>query len=383
MKLLHLSDLHLGKRVYEANFLEEQKYILEEIKQIIHEEAPNAVMIAGDIYDKAVPPIEAIQLFDDFVTFCAAGSLPLCIISGNHDSTERISFASRLLDKQGIYFSPGYDGNVRGVTLTDEYGKVNIHMLPFIKPAHVKRVYPEAEIENYEQAIQTVLSHMELDASERNVLMLHQFVTGASMCDSDYAAVGGLEQLPYTLFDSFDYVALGHIHGPQKIGRETIRYCGTPLKYSFSEVSHKKSVTVLELKRKGETTVRTIPLKPLHDMRCIQGSYMELTNRANYIGTKTDDYLQITLTDEEDIPDAIGRLRSIYPNLLKLSYDNTRTRKNAQALQASGVPAEERTPLQFLEELYQLQNQKEMNEEQKQYSMKIIEKVWEECDEAR
>lgn len=383
MKLLHLSDLHLGKRVYEANFLEEQKYILEEIKQIINEEAPDAIMIAGDIYDKAVPPIEAIQLFDDFVTFCAAAKLPLCIISGNHDSTERISFASRLLDKQGIYFSPGYDGSVRSVKFIDEYGEVFVHMLPFIKPAHVKRVYPEAEIENYEQAMQTVLAHMELDTSKRNVLMLHQFVTGASMCDSDYAAVGGLEQLPFTLFDAFDYVALGHIHGPQKIGRETIRYCGTPLKYSFSEVSHKKSVTVVELKEKGEIALRTILLKPLHDMRCIQGSYMELTNRVNYIGTAVEDYLQITLTDEEDIPDAVGRLRTIYPNLLKLTYDNTRTRESKQALQQAGIPAERRTPLQFLEELYQLQNQKEMNEEQKQYSAKMIEKIWEECDETR
>ncbi len=383
MKLMHLSDLHLGKRIYEAGFIEEQEYILEKIKIIIQKEAVNGILIAGDIYDKAVPPVEAIRLFDAFLTFCAGLKLPVCIISGNHDSAERISFASGVLDKQGIYFSPVYDGNVRCVTLNDRYGEVCVHMLPFLKPAHVKHVYPEAEIENYEQAMRTVLAHMEVDFEKRNVLMLHQLVAGAATCESEDLLIGGLEQIPASLFDGFDYVALGHLHGPQRIGRETVRYCGTPLKYSFSEAAHQKSVTLVELAEKGSVLVRAVPLVPLHDMRCIKGSYMELTSRETYLGTAVEDYLQITLTDEEDIPDAIGRLRAVYPNVLKLTYDNTRTRTHAMVSEIPAEQADKRTPLAFLEELYRLQNHQEMSEEQKCYSKVLFEKIWEESDEAR
>lgn len=383
MKLLHLSDLHLGKRIYEAGFIEEQEYILGEIKKIIQKEKVNGILIAGDVYDKAIPPVEAIRLFDAFLTFCAGLKLPVCIISGNHDSAERISFASGVLDKQGIYFSPVYDGHVRCVTLTDSYGEVCIHMLPFLKPAHVKHVYPEAEIENYEQAMRTVLAHVEVDAKKRNVMMLHQLVAGAETCESEELLIGGLEQIPTSLFDGFDYVALGHLHGPQQIGRETVRYCGTPLKYSFSEAAHQKSVTIVELAEKGSVLVWTVPLVPLHDMRCIRGSYMELTARETYLGTAVEDYLQITLTDEEDIPDAIGRLRAVYPNVLKLTYDNTRTRNHAMASEIAAEQAEKRTPLAFLEELYRLQNHQEMSDEQKLYSGALFEKIWEESDEAR
>lgn len=383
MKLMHLSDLHLGKRIYEAGFIEEQEYILEKIKDIIQKEAVDCILIAGDVYDKAVPPVEAIRLFDSFLTFCAGLKLPVCIISGNHDSAERISFAAGVLDKQGIYFTPVYDGNVRCVTLKDGYGDVCIHMLPFLKPAHVKHIYPEAEIENYEQAIRVVLEHMEVDDQKRNVLMLHQFVAGASTCESEDLLIGGLEQISVSLLDRFDYVALGHLHGPQQIVRETVRYCGTPLKYSFSEASHQKSVTIVEFSEKGSVLVQTIPLVPLHDIRCIRGNYMELTARETYLGTAVEDYLQITLTDEEDIPDAIGRLRAVYPNILKLTYDNTRTRTQGADLEIPTEQADKRTPLAFFEELYRLQNNQDMSDEQRRYSSTLFEKIWEESDEAR
>ncbi|MFT3984488.1 MAG: exonuclease SbcCD subunit D [Lachnospiraceae bacterium] len=383
MKLMHLSDLHLGKRIYEANFIEEQEYILEEIKIIIQNESVEGILIAGDIYDKAVPPVEAIRLFDSFLTFCAGRGLPLCIISGNHDSAERISFASDVLVKQEIYFSPVYDGNVRCVTLKDGYGEICIHMLPFLKPAHVKHIYPEAEVENYEQAIRVVLAHMKVDLEKRNVLMLHQFVAGAETCESEELLIGGLEQIPASLFGDFDYVALGHLHGPQQIGRETVRYCGTPLKYSFSEAAHQKSVSIVEFAEKGAVAVRTVPLVPLHDMRCMKGSYLKLTARETYRGTAVKDYLQITLTDEEDIPDAIGKLRAVYPNVLKLTYDNTRTRNQAMTSEISEEQVQKRTPLEFLEELYRLQNHREMSEQQKHYSEALFEKIWEESDEAK
>ena len=374
MKLIHLSDLHLGKRVNEFSMLEDQKYILLQILNMIDEEKPDGVIIAGDVYDRTVPPIEAVTLFDDFLYKLAKRKLQVYVISGNHDSAERIAFGNRLMNMSGIYVSPVYDGKVTPITFEDAYGKVHIYMLPFIKPIHVKKAYPEAEIESYTDAVRVAIEHMEVNPWERNLIITHQFVTGADRSDSEDVSVGGTDNVDVSVFDTFDYVALGHIHGPQKMTRETVRYCGTPLKYSFSEAGHKKSVTVVEVKEKGNIEICTKELIPMRDMREIKGLYDDIMNKENYENTNTEDYMHITLTDEEDIPFAIEKLRVVYPNLMKLDYDNTRTRTSAFINVTEKV--EQKTPLELFAEFYELQNNQEMSEEQAEYMMEKIEEIW-------
>lgn len=375
MKLIHLSDLHIGKRVNDFSMLEDQHFILNEILQIIDDVSPDAVLIAGDIYDKSIPTAEAVQLFDGFLTRLAQRKVPVFLVCGNHDSAERIAFGADILSESQIYISPVFQGEVRKVTLTDEFGELNLYLLPFIKPAHVRKYFPDAEVESYNDAVKMVIDSLEIDGKERNLLVAHQFITGAKRCDSEELSVGGLDQIDASVFDAFDYVALGHIHRPQKVGRETIRYCGTPLKYSFSEVDHKKSVTVVTMAKKGKVEIDTIPLIPKHDMRKIKGSYEELTLKSNYENTKTDDYLHVTLTDEEDVLDAIGKLRSIYPNIMKLEYDNARTR-NQQTMEVDEY-VEEKSPSELVSEFYQLQNDRKLSDEQTGYMKKLIEQIWE------
>lgn len=375
MKLIHLSDLHIGKRVNEFSMLEDQKYILREIINIIDCEQPDGILIAGDIYDKSVPSSEAVQLFDDFLYRLSIRGQQVFIISGNHDSAERLSFGGRLMDTSGIHISPVYNGSVTPYVLEDGYGKVNIYLLPFLKPAHIRRFFPEREINSYTDALSAAVENMQINVNDRNVLVTHQFVTGAGRCDSEELSVGGSDNVDASVFEDFDYVALGHIHGPQKIGRDTLRYCGTPLKYSFSEADHKKSVTVVEIGEKGDITIRTVPLIPLRDMREIRGSYLEVTNKANYQDTNTEDYIHITLTDEEDIPDAVNKLRIIYPNLMKLSYDNKRTKTNGLVGDAENT--EEKSPLQLFSEFYEKQNNQPLSEEQNRFISSLIEEIWE------
>ena len=375
MKLIHLSDLHLGKRVNEFSMLEDQEHILAEILGVIDAQRPDAVLIAGDVYDKSIPPAEAVQLFDEFLYKLSRRELKVFFISGNHDSAERMAFGGRLMDRSGIYLAPVYGGAVEPVTLEDEHGPVNVFLLPFIKPAHARRAFPGEEIGSYTEALRTAIAHMHVDGSERNVLVTHQFVTGAARSESEELSVGGADNVDAQVFDGFDYVALGHLHGPQSVGRETLRYCGTPLKYSFSEAGHVKSVTCVELGAKGDIKIHTVPLKPKHDLREIKGSYMELTARSFYEGSSLDDYLHITLTDEEDIPDAIGRLRAIYPNLMKLDYDNKRTRSGAVLGGAEAV--ESRSPLELFAEFYEKQNGQPMSGEQAAFAGALIEKIWE------
>lgn len=376
MKFIHLSDLHLGKRLNEYSMLEDQEYILKKIMNIIDEEKPDAILIAGDIYDKSVPGAEAVQMFDDFLYRLSERKLQVFAISGNHDSPERLAFGGRLMDRSGVHLSPVYDGTVSCVDMEDAYGKVHIHMLPFLKPSHVRRFYPEEKIETCTEAIRTALLGVPAEPVERNVLIAHQFVTGAERSESEELSVGGSDNVDASVFQDFDYVALGHIHGPQNVGAEHIRYCGTPLKYSFSEAGHQKSVTVVELREKGSLSVRTVPLQPRHDLREIRGTYMELTAKSFYEGTSVDDYLHITLTDEEDIPDAVGRLKVIYPNLMKLDYDNRRTRAHIQTVSAEAV--ERKTPLELFMEFYEQQNGQPMQKEQQEFSMELIRKIWEE-----
>ena len=278
MKFIHLSDLHLGKRVNEFSMLEEQDYIFGKIIEIVMDEWPDALLIAGDVYDKPVPPVEAVKLFDRFLCALSGTGVKVLVISGNHDSPERLSFASGLLGGSGVFISPAYGGEVSSVTFTDEWGKVNFYMLPFIKPAHVARWFPDEDIQSYTSAVRVALAHTPINFNGRNVLLTHQFVTGAERSESEEISVGGADNVDGSVFEGFDYVALGHIHGPQSIGKPTVRYCGTPLKYSFSEASHKKSVTVVEMGQKGDVEVRTVPLTPRRDWVQLRGDFMRITS---------------------------------------------------------------------------------------------------------
>lgn len=376
MKLIHLSDLHIGKRVNEFSMLEDQEYILNEIIHVIQDEKPEGIILAGDIYDKSVPSAEAVQLFDDFLTQLSERKLSVFVISGNHDSAERMAFGGRLMKTSGVYMAPVFNGSVNPIELKDSTGDINIYMLPFIKPVYVKKYYPEAQIETHNDAVKTVIGSMKIDTNKRNILICHQFVTGAVCCESEELSIGGLDNVDAGLFDDFDYVALGHIHGPQKIIRETVRYAGTPLKYSFSEIRHKKSLTVIEMGVKSDITVRTVELIPKRDMREIKGSYLEITARDYYKNMNTDNYMHITLTDEEDIPDAVSRLRVIYPNIMKLDYDNKRTRSSTVISGTHQI--DRKSPLELFQEFYEKQNNQEMSEEQRQYTSQLIENIWEE-----
>lgn len=376
MRFIHLSDLHLGKRLNEFSMLEDQEYVLKEILGVVDDEKPQAVIIAGDVYDKSIPSAEAMQLFDDFLCSLAKRKLQVLVISGNHDSPERLSFASRLIDQSGVHISQVYNGAVMPIELPDEHGKICFYMLPYIKPVHVRSKFPDEQIDSYNDAVRVAVEKMKIDPSERNVLITHQFVTGAMRSESEEISVGGADNIDAALFDGFDYVALGHIHGPQNIGSERVRYCGTPLKYSFSEASHVKSVTVVDIGAKGELDVRTVPLKPLHDMRELRGSYWELTLKENYEGTATDDYVRITLTDEEDIPDVMGKLRAIYPNIMNVAYDNKRTRAKKEISDLED--AEHKSPLDIFGELYEKQNGQPMSGEQTAFMKELIERIWEE-----
>lgn len=374
MKLMHLSDLHLGKRVNGFSMIEDQKYILDEMIGIIDSERPDGVMIAGDIYDKPVPPVEAVELLDRFLKQLAERRIQTFIISGNHDSSERLSFASDLIGLSGIHISQTYTGTIQPFELKDEFGTVYVYLLPFVKPAQIRLIYPDMEIETYTDAIRVAIDKMRVNPEIRNVLISHQFITGAEKSDSEELYVGGTENVDVSVFAPFDYVALGHIHKPQKLSRDTVRYCGTPLKYSFSECEDQKSVTIVELKEKGNTIIRTIPLIPLRDMRKIKGAYAEVTDRKNYINMDTSDYVQITLTDEDDVLDAAEKLRTIYPNLMKLEYDNTRTRNNAVLVFDENIRTE--TPLDLFSDFYRQQNGDELTDNQTKFLSELIEKIW-------
>lgn len=377
MKIIHLADLHIGKRVNEFSMIDDQKYILNQILEIIDKEKPDAVIIAGDVYDKQVPSIEAVELLDSFISDISKRKTTTFIISGNHDSAERLAFGSSLMAMGKIYISPVYNGKISKYTLKNDFGSANFYLLPFVKPSHVKRFFPDEKIESYTDAIKVVVDNLKLDTSKINILIAHQFVTGASRTESEEISVGGLDNVDASVFEDFDYVALGHIHRPQKIGTERIRYCGTPLKYSFSEVNDTKSVSIIEINSKEDFNLRMIPLIPKRDMRKIRGTYEELTTKNSYENTNTDDYIHVTLTDEFNVVDAIQKLRVIYKNIMKLEYDNMRTRESRK-INLDDMVIENRNPLEIFSEFYKLQNNKEMDDEQKKIIKKIMEEVWEE-----
>jgi exonuclease SbcD len=381
MKIFHLSDLHLGKRVYEFSMLEDQEYILKVILGYADVEKPDAALISGDVFDRLVAPTEALRVFDDFLDGLRRHGVEVFIISGNHDSADRLAFGSRLMDASGVHFSRVFDGHLEPYTLGDTYGLVQFYLLPFLKPAQVKACFPEAAITTWTDALATVIDSLKIDSTQRNVLLAHQFVTGALTCESEELNVGGADNVDAAVFDPFDYVALGHLHGPQHVIRDTLRYCGTPLKYSFSEVKHAKSLTVVELGAKelgarGEVLVRTLPLHPRRDLVELEGAYLDITERSYYEERKLDRdaYYHITLTDEEDQLYAMGRLRSIYPQLMRLDYNNRRTQ--AQDTVSGAVDVEHLSPLELFEQLYETQNGQPLSEAQREYTQQLIEEVW-------
>ena len=378
MKFIHLSDLHLGKRVNEFSMLEDQEYILTKIINIIDEQKPNGIIIAGDVYDKSVPSAEAVELFDDFLVRLSKRDLKVFVISGNHDSAERIAFGGRLMDKSGIFMSPVYNGEVEPIVLSDEFGEINVYMLPFVKPSNVRRFFPDSEILSYTDAVKVAVDAMNIDPSKRNILITHQFVTGAERTESEDVSVGGSDNVDASVFAAFDYVALGHIHRGQKCGGgDFIRYSGTPLKYSFSEANDKKSVTVVDIKAKGDISLEYVPLVPKRDMVEIKGTYEKLTLKSFWENTTYhEDYMHITLTDEEDIPDVLTKLRVIYKNIMKLDYDNKRTRTMNEISGVGNV--KEKSAYEHFNDFYELQNGQPLSEEQSAFLNDIITQIWEE-----
>lgn len=387
MKLIHLSDLHLGKRVNEFSMLEDQEFILRQILDIVDAERPDAVLIAGDVYDKPVPGAEAVTLCDDFLVQLSRRRLQTYVISGNHDSAERLSVYGRLIGESGVHLCPAYDGKVHREVLRDEFGDVLIDMLPFVRPAHVRAFYPDEEISSYTDAIRVALQDKNISANEtavartdaapRRVLITHQFVTGASRTDSEDISVGGTDNVDAEVFEGYDYVALGHLHGPQSV-TPAIRYCGSPLKYSFSEANQEKSVTVVTLREKGDAEVRTVALVPRRELRELRGTYEELTSREFYEGTTyRSDYVHITLTDEEDVPEAVAKLRVIYENMMRMDYDNTRTRHAVANVEGASA-VEVKSPAEVFGEFFEKLNGKGLSPEQAEYLKRQIEAVWEE-----
>lgn len=383
MKLLHLADLHIGKRVHEFSMLPEQEYILGQILEYVKQYEPDGVLIAGDVYDRSVPGAEAVRLFDRFLAGIHKAGANVFLISGNHDSAERLKFAGDILEESNVYVAGGYEGNLKHITLQDEYGEVVVWLLPFVKMEEVRakleneEAVLEMDIEKPEsdaQAIETVLKqhfYTELKSRKfaentRHVLVAHQFVTyngEAEQCESEYHSIGGLEEIDASLFQEFDYVALGHLHGAQKIGKETVRYAGSPLKYSFSEVYQKKSVTLVELKEKGTVHITLLPLTPIHDMRKIKGPLAALLSKEVVEAAPADDYIHATLTDEEELYDAVGQLRDKYPNLMRLEFENSRT-KALQTMDGMSAQWKEASPFQLFAEFYEQQNGVIMSEEE-------------------
>lgn len=376
MKIIHLSDLHIGKRIHEFSLLEDQAYILNEIVSIAVEQQVDVMLLAGDIYDKTIPPASAVELFDQFLVDITNANIKVCLISGNHDSPERIAFGGRLMEEKGVYVSPVYHKDIQPAVMFDQYGEVNIYLLPFIKPIHVREEFPEEKVESYTQAVRIAVEHLEIDTEKRNILVTHQFVTGAIRSESEDISVGGTDNVDAEIFGEFDYVALGHIHSTQFIKNEKIRYCGTPLKYSFSEAKHQKSVTIVELNEKGNIVIDTVLLKPLRDMQALKGTFEDMQEPSIYHICEKDSYVHVSLTDEEEIPDVMAKLRVVFPNIMKMDYDNTRT-KNNQRIEAS-VEACKQSPIELFEELYQKQNNANMKAEQINYLEQAIEDIWRE-----
>ena len=370
MKFLHLGDLHLGRSLGDFDLIEDQKYILDQILKIIEKENVDGVLIAGDVYDKSIPSEAATNLLDYFLCKLSESRVQTFMISGNHDSDDRLNYGSNLFEANQIYISALYHGTLDKRTVTDEYGEVNVYLLPFVKASQVRHFYPEETIDSYDDAVRVILKHADMDVTQRNVIVAHQFVTGQSedpaLGGSEGAgtqSVGLVEKIGYDCFDGFDYVALGHIHSPQRVGRDEVRYSGSPLKYSLSEVHNAKSVPVITMGKKGEVTLELIPLKPMRDLRHIKGNLKALLEPKNM--TDVEDFIYVTLTDEEIINDAMGIFQQTYPNTVKIDYDNSRTRA-MEHVDISNI-AENKSFSELISDFYRLIYNCEMSGEEMDY----------------
>lgn len=380
MRFLHCSDLHLGKRVHECTMIEEQRQMLDQLVSIAEQKAVDGVLLAGDLFDKAVPSIEAVQLLDGFFTSLSQRHLPVYCISGNHDSPERLSFGGRLLERSGVYLASVFHGEMYHLTLEDGFGPLHLYLLPFVKPSMVRPFFPDENITTYEEAVRSVLSHSALDPSARNVLVAHQFITNngvePSRCDSETLSIGGVDQVDASLFDAFDYVALGHLHGPQSIRRETVRYCGSPLKYSFSECRQKKSVTIVELREKGDVTLETVMITPLRELRELRGTLSALLDPDVVALGNPEDYLRVILTDEEPLYDPLSQLRQKYPNILRLDVENSRTAQGS--VSATTQQIEEKSPEALFSAFYEMANGVPISPEEQAILETVIRQMGEE-----
>lgn len=382
MKFLHISDLHIGKKFKEVDFSNDQIHILNEIIKIADEEKPDGILIAGDIYDRSIPPAGAVNIFDDFLTQLEKRKIKIFIVSGNHDSPERLNFCKEILGKNDIYIAGTFNGTLEKIKLEDEYGTLNIYLMPYIRPSFVSNYFKEIEITSYESAVKVVFDHTELESMERNILVAHQFVTNGGIepekSESESISIGGIDNIDVSTFATFDYVALGHIHGPQMIGRETVRYCGTPLKYSFSEVNHKKSVTCIEINEKDNIIISQIPLHPIRDMRIIKDSIENLLHNEKYTGGNCEDYIHAIITDEEDIFDPVGKLRTVYRNILLFETSNAKSIVNENSRTSALGDVTTRNPLDLFQEFYSNQNNIDLTQNQWKILQEILEEVKEE-----
>ena len=380
MKILHLADLHLGKILQEQSLIEDQEYMLKEIIKIIKNEDIGAVLISGDVYDRSVPPAEAVNLLDNFLKILIKElKIKVFIISGNHDSKDRLGFGSKIFEDEGLYIESKYNGNLRKIEIEDEYGKLNIYMLPFIKPVEVKQYFEDDLENNYNTAINKIIKKEKINKEERNIILVHQFVTAGTVeperSESEVLTLGGIENVDVSNFDDFDYVAIGHVHRPQKIGRDTARYAGTMLKYSFSEINHNKTVPIIDFKEKGNIEINLKELAPIRDMREIKGPIEELLKKENYEKGNINDYIKAIITNEETVYDTIGQIRRIYPNTLKLEIRNSKTINSVEEQNLNLEKVKKKSELELFSDFYKSQNNVDLDENQKEIIKDIISEV--------
>ena len=380
MKILHLADLHIGKIVLEQSMLEDQKYMLNQIVEKIKEEKIELVLISGDVYDRSVPPSDAVTCLSNFLKVLIKDlKLKVCMIAGNHDSKERLGFGSEIFADDGLFISANYNGSLDKVELEDEYGKINVYMLPYIKPVEVRGFFEEKEISTYHDAVKAVIEKEEINKNERNIILSHQFVTAGNeepeRSDSETLTLGGTENVDVSCYKDFDYVALGHIHGPQRIGRDTARYAGTMLKYSFSEVNQKKSLAVIEFKEKEFLDINLTSLKPIRDMRVIKGPIEELIKEENYKGTNREDYIRAIITNEEPVYDAIGQIKKVYPNTLRLDIENSKMNSSIEKELSNLDNIKKKDEVELFNEFYNFQHNQNLNETQLDIVKEVVKEV--------
>lgn len=377
MRILHTADWHIGKQLNSTSLIEDQEYILKKLIEIILEERPDVLIVAGDIYDRAIPPVEAVELLDKtFNKILLELNIPIIAIAGNHDNGERISFASGILKNNKLYIEGRLKSEINKIVLEDDSGPVNFYVIPYAEPAYVREIFNDKEIKSHNDAMKAIMNviNQDMDLEQRNVAITHGFITGIEepeTCDSERALyVGGTDHVSYEYFKQFNYTALGHLHCKQKAGDERIRYSGSILKYSFSEVNHCKGVQLIDIDSDGNTNIRFRELKPKRDLRIIEGTLEELLSPDTYRGTNSEDYIHAVLTDEGVLLDPIGKLRAVYPNILSMER-GVAVNRNKDSRTSAGEGFKQKTKLELFKDFYESMTGSEFTPEKS----KIIEKI--------